>query len=139
MGRTPYDLEKNWRRMIGRGSSAYALGNRGIIVSAASAIDIALWDIISKSFGTPLYSLLGGKFRAALNSNLRREILKILSKEPMTVIRVLNELKKKRIEIKYRETVYRDLEKLLDAGLVNKYYVKDKGLCYELKVKTSSH
>ena len=63
VGESPYDLERNWRRMIGRGSSAYALGNRGIIVSAASAIDIALWDIISKSFGTPLYNLLGGKFR----------------------------------------------------------------------------
>lgn len=63
VGEDPHDLERNWRRMIGKGSSAYALGNRGIIVSAASAIDIALWDITSKSFGTPLYNLLGGKFR----------------------------------------------------------------------------
>ena len=63
IGENPYNLEKIWRKMIGKGSSAYALGNKGIIVSAASAIDIALWDIVSKSFGTPLYNLLGGKFR----------------------------------------------------------------------------
>ena len=63
IGENPYDLERIWRKMIGKGSSAYPLGNRGIIVSAASAIDLALWDIVSKSFGTPLYNLLGGEFR----------------------------------------------------------------------------
>jgi len=74
------------------------------------------------------------KVIAALNSNLRREILKILSKEPMTVTQVLERLKKGRIEIKYRETVYRALEKLFDAGLIDKCYIKEKGLCYKLIV-----
>lgn len=31
--------------------------------SAKSAVDIALWDIMGKSTGLPVYSLLGGKFR----------------------------------------------------------------------------
>lgn len=73
---------------------------------------------------------------AALNSELRREILKIISKEPMTVIQVLEELRKRKFEVKYRESVYRALEKLVDSELVEKCYVKEKGLCYKLKVKT---
>jgi L-alanine-DL-glutamate epimerase-like enolase superfamily enzyme len=63
IGENPLDLERIWRKMIGKGSSAYSLGNKGIVVSAASAIDICLWDIVSKYYGTPLYNLLGGKFR----------------------------------------------------------------------------
>jgi len=74
------------------------------------------------------------KVIAALNSKRRREILSILVKEPMTVIQVLEELKKRKIEVKYRETVYRALERLVDAGLVEKYYEKERGLCYKLVV-----
>ena len=75
------------------------------------------------------------KVISALNSKLRREILRIISEEPMTVIQVLDELKRKKFEIEYRESVYRALEKLLDAGLVEKHYIKEKGLCYTTKVK----
>lgn len=52
----------------------------------------------------------------------------------MTAVEVFRELKKGRPQIKYRETVYRSLEKLFDAGLVEKYYVKEKGLCYKISV-----
>jgi Fe2+ or Zn2+ uptake regulation protein len=72
---------------------------------------------------------------SALGSKLRREILKIISKEPMTVIQVLEELRKRKFDVKYRESVYRALEKLVDSGLVEKCYIKEKGLCYKLKVK----
>jgi Fe2+ or Zn2+ uptake regulation protein len=75
-----------------------------------------------------------GKVIAALDSDLRREVLKILSKEPMSVVQVLEELKKRKLGVRYRETVYRALEKLLGAGLVDKSYVKNKGLCYKLTV-----
>jgi Fe2+ or Zn2+ uptake regulation protein len=75
------------------------------------------------------------KVISALNSNMRREVLKIISEEPMTVIQVLEELKRRKFEVKYRETVYRALEKLLDAGLVEKYYDMERGLCYRIKVK----
>lgn len=74
------------------------------------------------------------KVIAALNSDLRREILKIIAGQAMTVVEVLGELNKRGLEIKYRESVYRSLEKLLDAGLVEKYYVKEKGLCYKVSV-----
>ncbi len=72
---------------------------------------------------------------SALSSKLRREILKIISKEPMTVIQVLEELRKRKFYVKYRESVYRALEKLVDSELVEKCYIKEKGLCYKLKVK----
>ncbi len=72
------------------------------------------------------------KVVAALDSNIRREMLRILSKDPMNVVEVLEELKRRKFEVKYRETVYRGLEKLLEAGLVDKSYVKNKGLCYKL-------
>lgn len=75
------------------------------------------------------------KVISALNSKMRREILKTISEEPMTVMQVLEELKRRKFEVKYRETVYRALEKLLDAGLVEKYYDPEKGLCYRIMVK----
>ena len=72
------------------------------------------------------------KVLAALNSELRREILKILAEKPSTVLEVQTKLKTKGLKVKYRETVYRALEKLVDAKLVKKFYVKEKGLCYSL-------
>ena len=74
------------------------------------------------------------KIISALNSDLRREILKILAERPYTVLEVLNKLKKKGLDVKYRETVYRALEILVDAELVEKFYVKEKGLCYKLSL-----
>ncbi|MGL5202358.1 MAG: mandelate racemase/muconate lactonizing enzyme family protein [Cetobacterium sp.] len=41
--------------------SMYFRGN--IILSAISAVDIALWDILGKKLGVPIYQLLGGKTR----------------------------------------------------------------------------
>lgn len=76
------------------------------------------------------------KVIGALNSGLRREILSILSKQPMTVLQVLEESKRRTSSVRYRETVYRALERLVDSGLVEKYYEKERGLCYRL---VSSH
>jgi len=74
------------------------------------------------------------KIISALNSELRREILKILAEKPYTVLEVRDKLKTKGMDVKYRETIYRALEKLVDAGLVEKYYVKERGLCYKLSL-----
>lgn len=73
------------------------------------------------------------KVFAALDSDLRREILTALVDKPSTVLGVMQKLKTKGLDVKYRETVYRSLETLLDAGLVEKFYNRErKELCYRL-------
>lgn len=42
------------------------LGQAGPVMSAISAIDMALWDIQGKALGAPIYQLLGGKYREKL-------------------------------------------------------------------------
>ncbi len=37
------------------------LGRRGITISAISGVDCALWDILGKSLGVPVWRLLGGR------------------------------------------------------------------------------
>lgn len=39
------------------------LGQGGPLLSAISAVDIALWDIKGKALGVPVYELLGGSYR----------------------------------------------------------------------------
>jgi D-galactarolactone cycloisomerase len=38
-------------------------GQKGLTISAISAIDIALWDLKGKMLGQPVYALLGGAYR----------------------------------------------------------------------------
>ena len=42
------------------------LGQAGPVLSAISAIDIALWDIAGKRAGMPVYDLLGGAYRKSI-------------------------------------------------------------------------
>ena len=58
IGKDPFqieDINQNFLR------SVYFRGS--VIMSAISAIDIALWDIKGKALGAPVYELLGGKTR----------------------------------------------------------------------------
>lgn len=61
----PYLLGKDPFRIEDIGQNLYrAVYFRGsVIMSAISAIDIALWDIKGKALGVPVYELLGGKTR----------------------------------------------------------------------------
>jgi Fe2+ or Zn2+ uptake regulation protein len=42
--------------------------------------------------------------------------------------------RKEGVRIKYRESVFRALDKLVDAGLIEKFYDKKKGICYKLLI-----
>jgi|SRR5690606_29400129 len=72
----------------------------------------------------------------ALDNPVRISMIKILlpSREGMTVKDMLAVLKDTN-QIRYRETVYRNLEVLKDAGLVEKFYVEDRGICYRIRRK----
>lgn len=79
---------------------------------------------------------------SALNSRNRRRILKILSKyfgfpsDALTIKELLYELREDRdFKVRYRESVYKALERLVDAGLVEKRDEKNRGRCYKV-VKT---
>ena len=62
---TPYLIGKDPFRIEDISQNLYrAVFFRGsVIMSAISAIDIALWDIKGKALGVPVYQLLGGKTR----------------------------------------------------------------------------
>ena len=41
--------------------ATHAWGRKGIGMAAISAVDIAIWDILGKSVGKPVFKLLGGR------------------------------------------------------------------------------
>jgi L-rhamnonate dehydratase len=63
VGRHPDEVAHVWEVMY---RSTLNIGRRGVVLHAISAIDIALWDLLAKQLGVPLYTLLGGKLRASL-------------------------------------------------------------------------
>jgi galactonate dehydratase len=58
VGQDPLRIEHHWQYLY---RSSHFRG--AAIMGALSAIDIALWDIMGKHFGVPVYQLLGGKVR----------------------------------------------------------------------------
>ena len=62
VGKDPADIEGLWETLYRAGF--YRGG--GVMMSAISGIDQALWDIKGKVFGVPVYQLLGGKCRDKL-------------------------------------------------------------------------
>jgi D-galactarolactone cycloisomerase len=62
LGMDPTQIDEIWDRAYVRGGHK-EFGTRGIGVVALSGIDIALWDILGKVRGVPVYQLLGGKSR----------------------------------------------------------------------------
>jgi L-rhamnonate dehydratase len=62
-GQDPFSVEKLWDQLF-RSSLPY--GRKGLPIMAISAVDVALWDLIGKATGQPLWRLLGGKVRDPL-------------------------------------------------------------------------
>jgi L-rhamnonate dehydratase len=63
VGQDPFAVERLWDQMF-RASLPY--GRKGLPIMAISAVDVALWDIVGKATGQPLWRLLGGKVRDPL-------------------------------------------------------------------------
>jgi len=70
IGEDPRNIVRIWENLysgtrghyaIARGHVFPAMSRRGVSISAISGIDIALWDILGKSLGVPVWQLLGGR------------------------------------------------------------------------------
>ncbi len=58
VGLDPHDVRAIWQRLYF--GKAHWIGRAGATTMAQSAVDIALWDILAKAAGQPLWQLLGG-------------------------------------------------------------------------------
>lgn len=63
VGQDPHCVELMWDQMF-RASLNY--GRKGLVVQAISAVDLAIWDVLGKVCGKPVYQLLGGKTKGRL-------------------------------------------------------------------------
>jgi len=72
VGRDPRDVTALWEAIYNGSRAHHAaregrtfpiVGRRGITISALSGVDIALWDLLGKSLGQPVWRLLGGRLR----------------------------------------------------------------------------
>jgi L-alanine-DL-glutamate epimerase-like enolase superfamily enzyme len=61
IGEDPRDINRLFRKLQMATSGAGSVA--GIVYNAISGIDAALWDVLGKSLGAPIYRLLGGRFR----------------------------------------------------------------------------
>jgi galactonate dehydratase len=59
IGKDPRRIEHHWQHIY---RSAFFRGGP-ILMSALSGIDQALWDLVGKHYGVPVYQLLGGRVR----------------------------------------------------------------------------
>ncbi len=60
VGCDPFEIERLVHRMY---EGSIFFGRQGAVIQAMSGIEIALWDIMGKATGRPVYQLLGGGFR----------------------------------------------------------------------------
>src|SRR6266487_5127689 len=61
LGEDPLNVDKLYTKVLMRSAGAGAIG--GVTVTAASGIEIALWDLVGRMLETPVCNLLGGRFR----------------------------------------------------------------------------
>ena len=72
-GRDPFDIEALVERMF---VSTYKVAGQSMAI-AISGVEMALWDIVGKACGQPIYKLLGGAYRTQIPmyaSSMRRDI-----------------------------------------------------------------
>ena len=60
LGEDARNINRLWDQMY-RASLPY--GRKGLTIMAISAVDLALWDLVGKVRGEPVYNLIGGKSR----------------------------------------------------------------------------
>ena len=61
----PFQIEQLWRRVY---SDAYTQRPDVSVMGVLSAVEMACWDIVGKTLGVPVHSLLGGRVRDELRT-----------------------------------------------------------------------
>src|SRR5436309_4735903 len=60
LGQDPFEIDRLIHRMY---EGTIFFGRQGAVIQAMSGVEIALWDIVGKAAGRPVYQLLAGGFR----------------------------------------------------------------------------
>lgn len=63
LGQDPRNIEVLWHSMY---NHTRDFGRKGSIMAAISGIDIALWDLLGKTYEVPVSQLIGGQFRTSV-------------------------------------------------------------------------
>lgn len=64
IGCDPFDVNAIERRIMNQGNVLHGIGIMGHgMQGVVGALDMALWDIMGKATGKPVYKLIGGKYR----------------------------------------------------------------------------
>lgn len=115
VGKDPRDIELHWHTIY---RDAYWRGG-AVLMSALSAVECALWDILGKSLGVPVYSLLGGKVRDSVRIYVNgwfagaKEPEEFAEKAKIAVARGVTAMKWDPFGKSYLEITNRDLDKAL--------------------------
>ncbi len=65
VGADPFDVARLWDQMY---LDSLAYGRGGAVIHAISGLDLALWDIVGKATGMPVYKLIGGATKTRIPS-----------------------------------------------------------------------
>jgi len=106
VGRDPMDSSVVWDSLY---NWTRDQGQKGLTVSAISAIDIALWDIKGKALKLPVYKLLGGAYRTRAKAYVTGLY------EPQGVASIVDSLVEEAIG--YREAGFRGMKLKVGYGL----------------------
>jgi L-rhamnonate dehydratase len=60
LGQDPFEIDRLVHLMY---EGSIYFGRQGAVIQAMSGVEIALWDVMGKAAGRPVYQLLGGGFR----------------------------------------------------------------------------
>jgi L-rhamnonate dehydratase len=63
IGANPFDVEFLWQLMYRK---TMAFGRKGVGMTAISAVDIAIWDILGQAARQPVFRLLGGRTKPSI-------------------------------------------------------------------------
>ena len=75
----------------------------------------------------------------ALDSDLRRELLRIAAMSPLDAEGYYKAIAERGFNIRYKESVYKELQFLVEAGMIEKFYdVKSKKILYRIALSRVS-